>query len=213
MSNIEFERTDSAVLISTQEYQAVFAHCRAVLVALNGSIKQEDANTGVLEAAWRYGVNPFGLRGTLLFRALDDGAISITVKSGFKDSFNTTSAVEKKTQEIMNALLKQQSVDLNRSVNLGNLPPSIHAAPVNASRNKTKLAMALLSFLLGGMGVHKFYAGTWGWGLVYLASCFILPGISAVVAVVEFIRVLTLSPEAFDAKYNQAEPKPFTFIW
>lgn len=210
MSNIVFEQTDNTVLTTRDDYEKVFEHCKAVLIALKGSMKKEDSASGTLEAAWRYGVNPFGLRGTLLFRTLDDGAISITVKSGFKDSFNTTSAVEKKTQEIMNALLNGLSVTGGAA---SNQPPSFDASPVNASRNKKKVAMALMAVLLGGFGIHKFYAGTWGWGLVYLVSFFILPGVSAVVAVVECIRVLTLSPEAFDAKYNQETPKPFAFIW
>ncbi|HCG6983267.1 TPA: TM2 domain-containing protein [Vibrio parahaemolyticus] len=141
---------------------------------------------------------------------MEDGAISITVKSGFKDSFNTTSAVEKKTQEIIAALLNKQDQSVDET---SITPPSFDASPVNPSRNKTKLAMSLLTFFLGGLGVHKFYAGCWGWGLVYLVSCFLLPGVSAVVALVEFIRVLTLSKESFDEKYNLTEPKPFTFIW
>lgn len=213
MANIEFERTGTATLVTRQDYQVVFAHCRDVLITLNGSIKNEDKQKGILEAAWRFGINPFGLRGTLLFRTLDDGAISVTVKSGFKDSFNTSAAVEQKTQEIMNALLNQQNVEQHNNAHFGDFPPSIHAAPVNASRNKTKLAMVLLAFLGGSIGMHKFYAGTWGWGSVYLGSCFILPGVSAVIAVIESIRILTLSVDDFDKKYNQVTPKPFTFIW
>ncbi|KKC97902.1 hypothetical protein KY46_21380 [Photobacterium halotolerans] len=73
--------------------------------------------------------------------------------------------------------------------------------------------MALLSFFGGGLGLHKFYAGCWGWGLIYLISCFFIPGVAAVIAFIEFIRVLTLSPEKFEAKYNQATPGAFTFIW
>ena len=207
MSNIVFEQTDNAVLTTSGDYALVFQHCQQVLIQLGGRIKAEDLNAGLLEAAWRYGVNPFGLRGTLHFRAMEDGQISVTVKSGFKDSFNTSSAVDKKTQEILTALLGGASTSTTLS------PPTFDAAPVNPSRNKTKLAMALLTFFLGGVGGHKFYAGCWGWGLVYLVSCLLLPGVSAVVALVELIRVLTLSQERFDEKYNLTAPKPFTFIW
>ncbi|EGQ7815284.1 TM2 domain-containing protein [Vibrio parahaemolyticus] len=138
---------------------------------------------------------------------MEDGQISVTVKSGFKDSLNTSSAVDKKTQEILTALLGGASTSTTLS------PPAFDAAPINPSRNKTKLAMALLTFFLGGVGGHKFYAGCWGWGLVYLVSCLLLPGVSAVVALVELIRVLTLSQERFDEKYNLTAPKPLTFIW
>ncbi|WP_231570874.1 TM2 domain-containing protein [Vibrio jasicida] len=207
MSNIVFEQTDNAVLTTSGDYVLVFQHCQQVLIHLGGRIKAEDLNAGLLEAAWRYGVNPFGLRGTLHFRAMEDGQISVTVKSGFKDSFNTSSVVDKKAQEILTALLGEASTSTTLS------PPAFDAAPVNPSRNKTKLAMALLTFFLGGVGGHKFYAGCWGWGLVYLVSCLLLPGVSAVVALVELIRVLTLSQERFDEKYNLTAPKPFTFIW
>ncbi|WP_217521518.1 TM2 domain-containing protein [Vibrio metschnikovii] len=210
MTTIVFEQRDSTVLATNDDYQAVFEHCKAVLIRLQGSIKKEDIQAGVLEAAWRYGINPFGLRGTLLFRKMDDGAISITVKSGFKDSFNTSSAVEKKSQEIVQALLNQQPENENYATLT---PPTFNELPVNPSRNKTKLAMSLLTFFGGGFGLHKFYTGCWGWGIVYLISCFIIPGVSAVVALVEFIRVLTLSKESFDQKYNLATPKPFSFIW
>lgn len=210
MTTIVFEQLESAVLVTNDDYQAAFEHCKAVLIRLQGSIKKEDKQAGTLEAAWRYGINPFGLRGTLTFRQMDDGSISITVKSGFKDSFNTTSAVDKKTQQIVEALLNNQTTGTNTETLT---PPSFNDLPVNPTRNKTKLAMSLLTFFGGGLGLHKFYAGCWGWGLVYLASCLILPGVSAVVALIEFIRVLTLSKESFDAKYNLETPKPFTFIW
>lgn len=211
MTNIVFEQTDTAVLTTRNDYSEVFDHCKAALIQLKGSIKKEDASNGVLEAAWRYGINPFGLCGTLVFRTMEDGAISITVKSGFKDSFNTTSAVEKKTQEIIQTLMNVE--DKNVSSPTSTNPPSFSSSPVNPSRNKTKLATSLLAFFVGGLGGHKFYAGCWGWGIVYLVSCFILPGLSAIVALIEFIRVLTLSAERFDEKYNQVTPKPFTFIW
>lgn len=211
MSNIVFEQADNAVLLTQADYQTVYNHCKNVLIQLGGNIKKDDSNAGLLEAAWRYGINPFGLRGTLTFRTMEDGAISITVKSGFKDSFNTTSAVEKKTQEIIHALLNvnEQGITSSTSTN----PPSFASSPVNPNRNKTKLATALLAFFVGGIGAHKFYAGCWGWGIVYLVSCLILPGVAAIVALIEFIRVLTLSAESFDEKYNQITPKPFTFIW
>ncbi|WP_217533382.1 hypothetical protein [Vibrio metschnikovii] len=77
MTTIVFEQRDSTVLAINDDYQAVFEHCKAVLIRLQGSIKKEDIQAGMLEAAWRYGINPFGLRGTLLFRKMDDGAICI----------------------------------------------------------------------------------------------------------------------------------------
>ncbi|WP_236689783.1 TM2 domain-containing protein [Photobacterium kishitanii] len=166
-------------------------------------------SAGTLEAAWWYGINPFGLRATLSFRVDDNGVINVIVKANFKDSFTTTGAPEKKVQEIMQALLGADVTSDNHTV----MPPSLSAAPINSHRNKTKGLMALAAFVFGGMGGHKFYAGCWGWGLVYLVSCFILPFVSLGISMIEFIRILTLSPEKFNQKYNTSEPKPFTFIW
>lgn len=213
---IQFERVEHAVLSTTHDYQNVFEFCKNTLISIGGKVKKADPQSGLLEASWKYGINPFGLRGSLIFRTLEDGAISITVKAGFKDSFATTGAPEKKAQEIIHALLQEQN-DTDTTSTAASTPstnpPAFNDKPVNASRNKTKLAMALISFFGGGLGLHKFYAGCWGWGLVYLGSCFLIPGLSALVALVEFIRILTLSADSFDEKYNQSEPKPFTFIW
>jgi|SRR5690606_15079131 len=65
---------------------------------------------------------------------------------------------------------------------------------------KSKIAAALLAFFLGGVGVHKFYLGRVGWGIVYLLFCWTL--IPAIIAFVEFIIYLCMSDEAFAAKYG-----------
>lgn len=211
--SIQFELVEKTVLTTTQDYQKVFEFCKTTLIELGGVIKKETPQSGELEASWKYGINPFGLRGTLIFRTMPDGVISITAKSGFKDSFNTNDAPEKKTQEIIQALLQVEGEPNTVGTSMPMSPPAFSDAPVNPTRNKTKLLMALASFLFGGLGLHKFYAGCWGWGLVYLASCFILPGATAFVGLVEFIRILTLSETVFNEKYNLETPKPFTFIW
>ncbi|WP_422392226.1 TM2 domain-containing protein [Niallia oryzisoli] len=33
---------------------------------------------------------------------------------------------------------------------------------------KSKVAAGLLGILLGSFGIHKFYLGRWGWGIIYL---------------------------------------------
>jgi len=77
------------------------------------------------------------------------------------------------------------------SVNLGATAPN----------GKSKIAAALLAFFLGGLGVHKFYLGQVGWGIVYLLFCWTF--IPAIVAFVEFILLLTMSDERFNEKYGQ----------
>ena len=66
--------------------------------------------------------------------------------------------------------------------------------------NKSKSTAGILAFLLGGIGIHHFYLENPGLGIVYLLFCWtFIPGI---VAFIEAIIFLTMSDEAFDAKYN-----------
>ncbi len=65
---------------------------------------------------------------------------------------------------------------------------------------KNRLAAALFAILLGGLGIHKFYLGKVGWGVVYLLLCWTL--IPSIVGLVEGIVYLTMSDEAFIAKYG-----------
>ena len=68
----------------------------------------------------------------------------------------------------------------------------------------------ILALLLGGIGIHKFYAGAWGWGIVYIVLC--LTYIPALVALVEGIRYLTLKQPEFAQKAARMDG-PFAFLW
>lgn len=68
---------------------------------------------------------------------------------------------------------------------------------------KTKGTAALLAFLLGGLGVHKFYLGQSVQGVLYFLFCWTL--IPALVAFVEMIAYLLMSDAEFDRRYN-AQP-------
>ncbi|MDR2105134.1 MAG: NINE protein [Deferribacteraceae bacterium] len=65
---------------------------------------------------------------------------------------------------------------------------------------KDKVAAGLLGILLGGIGVHKFYLGKAGLGIIYLLFCW--TAIPAIIGLIEGIIYLTQSQEDFDAKYN-----------
>lgn len=65
---------------------------------------------------------------------------------------------------------------------------------------KSRVAAILLAFFLGGFGVHKFYLGRIGQGLIYLIFCWTF--IPAIIAFIEFIIYLTMSDEAFAHKYG-----------
>jgi TM2 domain-containing membrane protein YozV len=64
---------------------------------------------------------------------------------------------------------------------------------------KNRVAAILLALFLGGLGVHKFYLGQVGMGLLYLVFCW--TGIPAIVAFVEAILYLVASDEDFQKKY------------
>ncbi|OAL76478.1 hypothetical protein AY608_08805 [Acinetobacter terrae] len=66
--------------------------------------------------------------------------------------------------------------------------------------DKNWIIAAILAFFLGGFGVHKFYLGQIGWGIVYLIFCWTF--IPAIVAFIEFIIYLCTSDEDFARKYG-----------
>ena len=65
---------------------------------------------------------------------------------------------------------------------------------------KSKVTAILLALFLGGIGIHKFYLGKVGWGIVYLLFCWTF--IPAVAALVELIMLIVMSDEEFNRKYN-----------
>ncbi len=65
---------------------------------------------------------------------------------------------------------------------------------------KSRIAAAILAFFLGGFGIHKFYLGQIGWGIIYLLFCWTF--IPSIVAFIEFIIYLCTSDEDFARKYG-----------
>ena len=50
-------------------------------------------------------------------------------------------------------------------------PPFVSSLAAIAPNGKSKLAAALFALFLGGFGIHKFYLGRIGWGILYLLFC------------------------------------------
>jgi len=66
---------------------------------------------------------------------------------------------------------------------------------------KSRIVAALLGIFLGDFGIHKFYLGQIGLGIVYIIFCWtLIPGI---IGFIEGIIYLTMSDEAFAAKYGK----------
>jgi len=76
-------------------------------------------------------------------------------------------------------------------IQLGNIAPN----------GRSKLAAVLLAFFLGGFGIHKFYLGQTGWGIIYLLLCWTF--IPAFVALIEAVLLLVMSDERFNERFGQ----------
>lgn len=80
--------------------------------------------------------------------------------------------------------------------------------------SKSKAAATLWCIFLGGFGAHKFYMGSWGWGIVYLLTSWLY--LPFIVAMVEWIRYVLMSDDEFYRKvenFQAKNPGPFSFFW
>ncbi len=79
--------------------------------------------------------------------------------------------------------------------------PAQMPLPVSeAVSTKKKFIAAILAFLLGGFGVHKFYLGEKKAGKNYLLFCW--TGIPFILGWIDAIIYLTMSDKAFASKYH-----------
>lgn len=68
---------------------------------------------------------------------------------------------------------------------------------------KNKTTAAILAFFLGGIGIHRFYLGQGGLGILYLIFCWTF--VPLVIAFIDFIIFLTMDEKAFNDKYNNGK--------
>lgn len=66
--------------------------------------------------------------------------------------------------------------------------------------SKDKTVAALLALFLGGIGIHKFYLGKTGQGVLYLIFCWTF--IPAIIGFFNAIGLFSMSQEDFAAKYR-----------
>ena len=80
-------------------------------------------------------------------------------------------------------------------------PQQVYVSGINPSWPvKSKVAAGILAIFLGGIGVHKFYLGNVGMGILYL--CFCWTGIPAVIGFIEGIIYLCSNDENFQLKHH-----------
>ena len=69
-----------------------------------------------------------------------------------------------------------------------------------APNGKSRITAALLAIFLGGLGIHKFYLGQNGAGIIYLLFCWTL--VPLILSVIDFIVLVTMSDDSFDRSYG-----------
>jgi TM2 domain-containing membrane protein YozV len=98
----------------------------------------------------------------------------------------------------------------------GQPPPGYGQAPINIVvqnnaggagglvrvGNKSRMTAALLAIFIGCFGIHKFYLGRTGLGILYLV--FSVTAIPGIIGFIEGILLLMMSDHDFDLKYNSA---------
>ena len=65
--------------------------------------------------------------------------------------------------------------------------------------SKSKVVAGVLALFLGGLGIHKFYLGRGGMGVLYLVFCWTF--VPAVIGFFEGILLLLMADDKFAAKY------------
>ncbi len=74
-----------------------------------------------------------------------------------------------------------------------------HSPTLQTRTNKSRVTAGFLAIFLGGIGVHKFYLGSVGWGVVYLI--FSWTWIPAILGIIEGIIYFSMSDHSFKEKY------------
>jgi hypothetical protein len=110
--------------------------------------------------------------------------------------------------------------------------------PSDRGGTKSKVVAGLLGIFLGGFGAHKFYVGSWGWGLVFLLippfcllfSSFVtaisggllvpltfplllIVPVPAIIGFVEGIMFFIMSEESFKMRYSYGTWYRSAFRW
>ena len=65
---------------------------------------------------------------------------------------------------------------------------------------KSRSTAIALAILLGGLGIHKFYLGQPGWGIIYALFCWTF--VPMILGVLEGLMYLGMSEETFNERYN-----------
>jgi TM2 domain-containing membrane protein YozV/RNA polymerase subunit RPABC4/transcription elongation factor Spt4 len=90
------------------------------------------------------------------------------------------------------------------------------ALATRGTGQKTKSTALVLALLIGVFGAHKFYMGSWGWGIVHLVLCatVALFPVAVLITLVDMVRMILMTDEEFRIKASAFEAKgPFGYFW
>lgn len=81
-----------------------------------------------------------------------------------------------------------------------------------AGSPKSRIAAALFALLLGGIGIQKFYMGSWGWGIIFVVVGFMTFGtVTGIASLIDGIMWLCMSDDDFAAKYPPETEEPMRY--
>ncbi|AKB77931.1 hypothetical protein MSHOH_1448 [Methanosarcina horonobensis HB-1 = JCM 15518] len=72
--------------------------------------------------------------------------------------------------------------------------------PIKRASGKSKVVAGVLAIFLGGFGIHKFYMGKAGQGILYLLFCWTF--IPALLGLLEGLMYLLESDESFERRVS-----------
>jgi len=102
-----------------------------------------------------------------------------------------------------------QSAKFNRKAFKKELKRQLAAAPKSTTaEGKSQLVALLLNIFLGGLGIHRFYLGYVGMGILYIAllltSFLIVPAIALfILLVIDLIRIITGNLKPKNGEYGK----------
>jgi TM2 domain-containing membrane protein YozV len=119
-------------------------------------------------------------------------------KIGGKMSIQTTKGPnEKYCLECRSIINAKAEICPNCGVRQMPVPTAIG---ISSASGKNRLVAAIFAILLGGLGIHKFYLGRIGQGIIYLLFCWTF--IPMLIGLIEGIVYLTMTDDKFNAKYG-----------
>lgn len=115
---------------------------------------------------------------------------------GEKLTVQQAQQAQPQAQQVVYAQQPQPQVVIQQAA-----PQQVYVSGINPSWPvKSKIAAGLLAIFLGSLGVHKFYMGKIGMGILYLVFCW--TGIPGVIGIIEGIVYLCSNDENFQLKHH-----------